>query len=468
MSIEPDAKNKINVLIGAGIFSGILLFFSPGTVFMLILAVGTVFFIRRISDQEERRFILVIFTAGLGIRMLLTVLTMLFCAFSGRLLNYASLGLPNYNAPYLLDDCGYYTLRSLFTSMYWSGVPFSPSAIKGIINLEYGSSGFIYILAAFFGLFGYAPVASKFLNCFFGIWTALAVYFIAKNIFGAKTARLSTGFAAFFPSLFIWSITNLKEPIFIFLIYTMLWAVIKSVATRKIRYLTIALLAARLQLFIRSTYEVFFYLTLGTMLLYYLFVLSINLYKKKRALLLGILLISAVVFAWPARHRINTLLDAGIRRIQIAHNGAVSTGGQTYKLLPDIYYQITNKPITKPVFLTMLFKGWIHILLEPFPWKILTKSIFFSYPQMLLWYVLVVYAVLGAGFSLKYRFKESLILILYFFVITSGLAVTGGNIGTIFRFRDIITPLVLIFAAVGLTNMFNPPVLSKPQQGPGL
>lgn len=72
-----------------------------------------------------------------------------------------------------------------------------------------------------------------------------------------------------------------------------------------------------------------------------------------------------------------------------------------------------------------------------------------AYSQMCIWYILVLFAAAGFIFSLRRGFfKAGFIFIAYFFVMLSILAVTGGNIGTLFRMRDVITPIVLIFASL--------------------
>ncbi len=152
--------------------------------------------------------------------------------------------------------------------------------------------------------------------------------------------------------------------------------------------------------------------------------------------------------------KVESTLKGIIRKAYIQHRGAVNTGGICYKLLPDEFY-VSFRDVGVKDFLKMLGKGWFHIMLEPLPNMIQSKAMLFGCFQMLLWYFLLPFAILGVTISARYRLKESLILIIYFLVMTSALAVTGGNIGTIFRLRDFNTPIVLIFSSVGLVNTFN-------------
>ena len=100
----------------------------------------------------------------------------------------------------------------------------------------------------------------------------------------------------------------------------------------------------------------------------------------------------------------------------------------------------------------MFFKGWWHFSFEPFPWKTHTKLMLLSYPQMILWYILMPFVFLGIILAAKYNWHSLLILFVCSFAIGSSLAMSGANIGTVFRFRDTITPVFLIFAAEGMTD----------------
>jgi hypothetical protein len=98
----------------------------------------------------------------------------------------------------------------------------------------------------------------------------------------------------------------------------------------------------------------------------------------------------------------------------------------------------------------MIPKGVIHFCLEPFPWHIHSMSMLLAFPQMLLWYFMTFLSLIGVLTALRYCPRSSLVLIIYLIVTTLALSVSGGNIGTDFRHRDILTPIVLIFGSAGL------------------
>lgn len=444
-------KKQISVAIIGGIALGTAIYFSLGAIFIFVLAFSTILLIKHISDEKERDFIIRIFLFAFGIRIFLSLGSMFWAISTGNILNYVYRTFPDYSTPYIFDDSGYYTLRGQFISLYWLGVPLSHDTVGTMVKSSYGLNGFIILLASYFTLFGYSPISSRFINCLFGSSTVIFVYLIAKDIFGEKPAKLSAILVTLFPSLIIWSIVNMKEPSFIFSIYVMLWSVLKLNKTGKFYYLVITCLSLWLQDFIRPGYREYIYLNVAIILFYFFYGFVIHLFKKKKIIFLFIIFCTSVLFILLYKERINQLFETLSFRAVIAHRGALSEEGFSYRLLPD---ELLTDNMSMRTFIQMLLKGWLHIIFEPFLWNIQSMNMLFAFPQMVLWYLLIPFSIIGITISIRYKFKESLLLILYFFIVISILAITGGNIGTAFRARDIITPLALVFSSVGLIEMF--------------
>ncbi len=125
--------------------AGIIAFFSPGSAFFIILAAITVFLINRLPDARERDFIRRIFLWGFALRVLLVLLSMAFALYKGNIMNFhIKYGCPDYGTPYLFDDSAYYTLRALYTSLHWKGVPLSTWTLEYVVNnRDYGYPGFV-------------------------------------------------------------------------------------------------------------------------------------------------------------------------------------------------------------------------------------------------------------------------------------------------------------------------------------
>jgi len=209
------------------------------------------------------------------------------------------------------------------------------------------------------------------------------------------------------------------------------------------------------QCFIRSGYKEIGYLAFIVIVLYLVYVLFLRLHARGRIGLILLVLLLAAFGLSKQQDRVRNFTDYLIHRAVVQHSGMVSDskgGGKSYELLSAD--QIARGSISSGEAVNMAALGFIHFMLQPFPWRIESLSLMLSFPQMLLWYALIVFFAIGALVSLRRRARESGALLIYFVLVSLVLGVSGGNIGTTFRFRDSITPIVLIFASVGMLHMF--------------
>ena len=443
------------ILIIAGVFAGILMACSPGSIFFIILAAVTVYLVkRRCKESQERKFLVSLFISAFMLRIVFSLLLMGSATFSGRILNYASYPAPDYSTPYIFDDSGYYTLRGQFIGMYLLGLPLTKKVISDFVTITYGASGFNYLLAAYFALFGWSPFSSRFINCFFGSLIAIVVYSIAKNVYGAKIARLSAILAAFLPSLFLWSTVNLKEPVFIFLACLMLWSMVMFDKSGKMRYLCIVPLSIWLQDFVRPGYKEFTGLNIAVIFLYFIFQGVLYLHRKKHYLIIAVILICGLGFSLLQKAKITYHYERLVHRAVTAQNGALSMTGISYRTTSD---EVLRSGKASPVvFINMFVKSWIHFMLEPFPWHLRSRSLLLVFGETCLIYLLIPFALLGVVVSLRHKLKESFILVSYYFFAGTAIAIISANIGTMLRFRGLVIPVFLIFSSVGLIRVFSP------------
>jgi hypothetical protein len=95
-------------------------------------------------------------------------------------------------------------------------------------------------------------------------------------------------------------------------------------------------------------------------------------------------------------------------------------------------------------------KGWGHILVDPVPWKTRSLLSLAAAPQMALWYLFMAVAGLGIWRVLRRHPVLAVALAFHLLCLGSVVVLGGGNVGTDFRMRDMLTPLVLSLSAIGL------------------
>jgi hypothetical protein len=99
--------------------------------------------------------------------------------------------------------------------------------------------------------------------------------------------------------------------------------------------------------------------------------------------------------------------------------------------------------------LAHLPNGLTHALFAPVPWVITRGHDLLTAPEMLLWYVLMVAAAvtLVRARDRRWLFVPPVVFVLSFLV---SMALTEGNVGTVFRHRAMVIPFVIVLAAPSL------------------
>ncbi len=429
-------------LIATGILIGIVSAIFPGTTFDIVLTAVAAFLIYIFSDAGEKYFLVKLFIWGLLIRTVLLLL--LQAALIHKNILVSGYGA---SAAYLSPDAGYYTVRGWGLAQHIMGIELD-KALLGHIYTVNAYTFYLYIVAFFHYLFGFSPVSVTFINCLFSVLTGIVYYFIGKEISGDRPARVAAIMIVFFPSLIIWSIENLKDPMFIFLTGIILLAFMKLIKTDRMRYWALLFAALLLQSLVRPKLIV---LEAGIALWACFFYMQLK--KKLRLKHLFIMIICAAMI-WPV---LGPKLDAFRNEIIRYHRGVAATAGFNYRIYDDWIYDtnVDYGRVSNFEFLSAASKGWAHFFLEPFPWNLRSALSIIVFPQMVIWYIILPFSVIGFFLKLKSHKRITVALSAFFLLVGTILAMTGGNIGTDFRIRDMLSPLVILFSAIGLVHFFR-------------
>ena len=443
---------KRQPLILVGLIAGAIASLAPGTIFIFLLAFISISLITsRCADEEEKRFIFLVFMAGFLSRVIL-------CSFLHFLEVRYGIGYKNEELgvmiPALFGDDGSYSLRGWLTSQYLHGTLVDAERLNRMGWLFYESinRGHNFIVyTVFYYFFGFAQLSAKFINCLIGVLSAILVYFITKDVFNKTAAKIAAILAMFFPSIFLWSLTNLKESPMMFLLCLTIFASIRFNKYRRLYYIFLAFMGIYLTQAIRPDYIMPFLAAAFLSLAFYI----------KKEMLAGIIIIMIIavllanLFGCQILNIVNDAIIGTLGKFIDLQRGYVLTGGSTYKIYDERFYQGHSVNINPLAFFEYLPKGLIYFLFTPFPWGIHTKLQLIACPQIILWYILALFAFLGILSIKKDKRASALIALLYIFFITSALALSSGNIGTALRHRDIVLPLFFVFSAGGLERLFK-------------
>lgn len=482
--IAPDVPPSLQRTMGmigwvfSGLLIGVLSAFSPGSVFIGAAVLVSWLLLGRRVVSIDRKFVATLFLAGFLVRMLLSLGLDLGSRWveggwphKYQEVDHWEMGVVDRTRHYVkMGDSDHYTHRAYSIAQYAKGVREPVILLR--LN-QYGWNGYVYLMGLFFNWFGYSPGAVKFINCFLGAWLGVLTFFLTRSCFNRSIARGAALAVGFFPSLIVWSTSNLKDipMLFLTLLLLLIFTKIQDAPSRRVafRYATAFFAVFLFHTLVRSV-ELSALLLAG-LIGSYLFIR----FQHRKWLLAGIaLILLAILMTKP----VSTLSHQLLGELMNWHLGFVQTAGDSYRFLPEKFYDggtylrewSANGRIDWP-----LIKGLLQsiplYLLQPFPER--TGNLFrlLVIPQMLFWYVALLFSGLGMLWSLRWNLRRSLFLVVTILLWVSVSAISSGNIGTVMRIRDMVTPLFLIFASVGvwvltkgrnpLNALDNPPAASS-------
>lgn len=449
---------------------GILSGFLPGSVFILLLAAGAGLSLAERVYPSDRRFLLGIFWTAFLIRVVVSLGLDMGAWWREGAVPFSRPGDAAEGPPEVfdrtrsyvrMDDSDDYSTRGYAWARYAKGKREPPVLFP--LNSPYGQNGYLLVLGGFYYLFGFSPIAGKWINCLLGALLAPMVYALARACFNRAVARWACALTAFFPSLVLWSASNLKEPA-LFLstaVFFLLWFRLACESGTGRRLLIASGLAA-VGMIHASLREP---LVTGVLFLSGIVASLLTVPLRLRWRLLAVLVFfTTALAAWPTvsrqlsytlwRHTLTAQTpDEPLARLE-----------RRYRFLPPFYYTEEGRmhlkhrdlKIIPSRFLWWTAKACGHYLLEPLPWNSRGPFQLAVYPQLLFWYYCLFFAVIGVGFSFLRGVEGRTVCLLLGLVSLSIVgALPSGNAGTVFRLRDMITPLVLIFTCAGVRGWVN-------------
>lgn len=317
-------------------------------------------------------------------------------------------------------------------ALYWAG----ETAAKPWRFNTHQPLGYFYVNAVYAYVFGQSELPLRFTNALVGALGTRYVYLIARALFGVAVARRSALFAAYFPSLVLWSALNIRDVWVILLILFISWKSLQIVQGHSPAALGAALAALYALSFLRD--YLFFIVALPPLAA---FLIGRRGHVERNFVIalvggLGVVLL----------FQQGDVSDRAVSHLSLEAMSQVrqnmATGGSAFRENVDI-----STPGRALAFLPV---GIAYFLFSPFPWQITSTLKLFSLPEMLIIYALVPAMVRGLRHTLRTRFREALQILMLTALLTVAYALGEGNVGTLYRHRAQAILFYLMFAAVGL------------------
>ena len=323
------------------------------------------------------------------------------------------------------------------------------------------------------------------------------LFILAKKFFSIKVANITLALTSFWPSILIWSTSGMKEPLSIFLItlnvfiylnyfkdsinnlgfvLLLLISVVSNYAISLILIIIFCLFRiCKKDNFKFSLYNKLILPLLGLIIirfsfdsvrllrshlfpiLFFSFLLSRIISLNKKALISLLILVCLGLFYFSSANKFNIKeFYNRSTHVLIDHQSNQQQSARTaYKIYPDKYYA-SKLNISFPDLVFSYLKGLSYILFSPFPFRgFFNSSNLLALVQSIIFYLLVPFTTLGIFISLRYKWRDMSIFIFFIFFTLSLYALVEGNIGTLFRHRDVATFFLLMFTAIGIDRLFE-------------
>lgn len=317
---------------------------------------------------------------------------------------------------------------------------------------QYGVGLYSYIIGILYYVFGYTPVLIRFFNSILSVLSAFLVYDIAKRSFSENVAKISFFIMLFNPSFILYSISLQRDTLVNFLILLVISQVLKSekfgINRRSVAAIALFITGMALLYVIRMNSMA----VLSVFILIFIYMMFASAYKRVAAYLALVIFLTP-----PLLDRIWSFIYSKWVLMIKFHWGLTFLGGYTFQLLPDRYYALGDagegwfsKGIAFHDLVTATIKGLIVFFTEPSLFTMHKITHLAALPQMILWYFIVLFALVGIYLSLKTPtiLKTALIVVMSLF--TFSLGISDANTETLIRHRDMIVPIYIIFAAKGI------------------
>ena len=449
----------IGILIFVLFFTAII---SAVSIFYFMFIVLLIWLI--LKKQEDRKFLSNLFIVGMLIKCTIAILLYWSLVIRGQI---GAVYYPEFfhyfnvlqiKAGTLFNDEFAYTIAGWEIKRFHLGE---------IVELPYYyfMNGYLYWIAFLYAIFGYSPLLLKLFNCLFSMLSAVFVYLIAGEIFDRKVAKIASLLTAFSPSLMLLSVTNLKDPLNTMCLAIIVWGILKIFKGGYLKWSGVVLIFFVIAVSIRRD---MIYPLMALMVIASGFYVTKKLMPGwfRKTLIFGSLIIIICYTIIAKRMVIEQKYNNLTYQMIDKQKGNFLSGGHVYKIYKEEYYKDTTKKISLVDLSLSLSIGGYNFFLTPFPWEITSWIEFFYYPQVLVWYILIPFTVLGILTGVRYS-TEAGILFLFTVLVALPILLTEANIGTAIRHRDLIFPCIYIFSIAGLMRYFRKPLIHRMARGMG-
>jgi hypothetical protein len=306
-------------------------------------------------------------------------------------------------------------------------------------TIEGGANrGFIYFVAAIYYVFGRNVLLVQFVNGIIGALTSLVIFEIGLLLYDRRVATTAMLFTAFFPQMIFWSAALYKDPTVMLCIATNILAVFRLRNRLQFIWVLMYLLTAGALVWLR--FYIFYAVLAATM--------AGMVVRHRRGMRLGLasqmaLVTGVIIVLLYTPVGQEALLQSRFLDLDLLQNSRADLARAGSGFAANVDVSSLSGVIS------VLPLGVLYLLFAPFPWMIRGLRQAFALPDILMWYALVPFLVIGIGLALR-RLRQTMPILVFTTALTIAYGAFLGNAGTAYRQRTQIMMFYFLFIADGI------------------
>jgi hypothetical protein len=426
----------VGIAIALGVLFGVAYTLAPLTILCVVVLVWVARWGGRGLSPRERRWFLTLVSVAVIARLML-VAGIFLTADPAK--PYAT----------FFGDEELFKNRSIWLRNLAFGLSVSPADIIYAVE-ETGRSSYQYVLALVQALVGNAPYGIHVLNATLFVTSVIVLYRMVRPAFGGVAAMSGLAVLLYLPTLFAWSVSALKEPLYIFVAVAEFVCVMhvargtrwwhQGLAAAGVVVAAIALESVR-----KGGALVALVGAVGGLALSF----AVSRPKVLVTGLIALPIVGALMLSNPA---VQDRLLLETRRAAVYHAGHLQTAGYSYAILDPRYYEdriLLSRALTRREAAQFVARSLASYVTEPLPWKGQSWFLRAYIPEHIVWWLLVALLPFGVLAGLRIDPVLTLLLCTHGVMIMLVVALTSGNAGTLVRHRGLILPYVVWLSALG-------------------
>jgi hypothetical protein len=349
-------------------------------------------------------------------------------------------------------DAHFAIARSWWVRNTWLDVPIGPQYRLALYD-PYGATSYSYVLAFIQFVIGPSPYGLNFVSLSAFLAGAIALYRIARESFGRSPALIAFAVLLFWPTMFAWSVSMLKESmqfgLTALLIAFALWSVRSRTWRMRVLGALLAIVAGYAIATLRSA-------ALGIAVSGV--ALGVTAWALTRVRWVAIAALVALVGGGAIAATRPAVQSEVLKLARVAADRQVgywASMGYGYKTLDQRFYSYgarATRNLEPDEAVRFIVRSVIAFFTVPLPWQLNSSASLTYLPQQFAWYALALLAIPGLVAGFKRDALVSWILLAYLLAGVAVIAPISGNIGTLVRFRDMVVPPVALLGAAGFTS----------------